>query len=211
MVRRGHFIVFEGADRSGKTTQAKRYADFLCTTKIPLASETPWRFPDRTTQIGKMIDSYLQSETDLDDRTLHLLFSANRWEKHTLLRQTLESGKTVIADRYAYSGVAYSTAKGLPLEWCKNSDDGLPAPDVVVYLDLSPEDSKKRRGYGSERYENLEMQTKVAKTFKALRTPKWKIVDADADEDTVFDRVLAAINQALDESSIADNKINTLW
>ena len=36
--------------------------------------------PDRTTPIGKMIDSYLRSQSDLDDRAIHLLFSANRWE-----------------------------------------------------------------------------------------------------------------------------------
>lgn len=35
---------------------------------------------DRTTPIGKMIDSYLQSKADMDDRAIHLLFSANRWE-----------------------------------------------------------------------------------------------------------------------------------
>lgn len=35
---------------------------------------------DRTTQIGKMIDAYLQSKADMDDRAIHLLFSANRWE-----------------------------------------------------------------------------------------------------------------------------------
>ena len=36
---------------------------------------------DRTTPIGKMIDSYLQSKTEMDDHSIHLLFSANRWEK----------------------------------------------------------------------------------------------------------------------------------
>lgn len=40
-----------------------------------------WNFPDRTTAIGQMINSYLASEADLDDGTIHLLFSANRWEK----------------------------------------------------------------------------------------------------------------------------------
>lgn len=40
-----------------------------------------WRFPDRTTATGLMIDSYLQSKTELDDAAVHLLFSANRWEK----------------------------------------------------------------------------------------------------------------------------------
>ena len=40
-----------------------------------------WRFPDRTTAIGKMIDAYLTSQAEIDDAAVHLLFSANRWEK----------------------------------------------------------------------------------------------------------------------------------
>ena len=39
-----------------------------------------WNFPDRSTQIGSMIDAYLRSSIELDDRAVHLLFSANRWE-----------------------------------------------------------------------------------------------------------------------------------
>ena len=40
-----------------------------------------WNFPDRTTAIGQMISAYLCSTAELDDATVHLLFSANRWEK----------------------------------------------------------------------------------------------------------------------------------
>lgn len=40
-----------------------------------------WKFPDRQTGTGRMIDSYLKSKTELDDAAVHLLFCANRWEK----------------------------------------------------------------------------------------------------------------------------------
>ncbi len=43
-------------------------------------------------------------------------------------------GTNIILDRYAYSGVAFTSAKGLDLEWCKNSDKGLPKPDIVFFL-----------------------------------------------------------------------------
>ena len=52
--------------------------------QAPSAAQTPaelWSFPDRTTAVGGMIDAYLSSKTDLDDAAIHLLFSANRWEK----------------------------------------------------------------------------------------------------------------------------------
>lgn len=84
---RGAFIVLEGLDRSGKTTQTSKLVDRIeklgkpCKLiKFPgtiLPGETDI---DRTTAIGKMIDAYLRSAEELDDRVIHLLFSANRWE-----------------------------------------------------------------------------------------------------------------------------------
>jgi dTMP kinase len=44
-----------------------------------------------------------------------------------------------ICDRYAYSGVAFSSAKGLSVDWCMNCDVGLPAPDCVIYFDMPVE------------------------------------------------------------------------
>lgn len=46
-----------------------------------------------------------------------------------------------ICDRYAYSGVAFTSSKGLDLDWCKACDRGLPAPDCVIYLDIPVEDA----------------------------------------------------------------------
>lgn len=40
-----------------------------------------WKFPDRQTAVGQMINAYLQGKTETDDAAVHLLFSANRWEK----------------------------------------------------------------------------------------------------------------------------------
>ena len=59
------------------------------------------RFPDRTTAIGQMINSYLQSSTEMDDRAIHLLFSANRWEAKANIEATLAAGTSIVCDRYA--------------------------------------------------------------------------------------------------------------
>ncbi|KAK9108418.1 hypothetical protein Syun_024429 [Stephania yunnanensis] len=107
---RGALIVFEGLDRS-----------------------------DRNTCVGQMISSYLANKSQLDDQTVHQLFSANRWEKRSLMESKLKSGTNLIVDRYSYSGVAFSSAKGLDIEWCKAPERGLLAPDLVVYLNISPE------------------------------------------------------------------------
>lgn len=82
LVMRGKFIVLEGLDRSGKTTQVAKLVERLDARlqKFPGELNAEFAKTDRTTSIGKMIDAYLQSKTDMDDRAIHLLFCANRWE-----------------------------------------------------------------------------------------------------------------------------------
>ena len=78
IVKRGTFIVFEGCDRSGKSTACKRLVDFL---NEKNEKAKLMRFPDRTTEVGSAINGYLKGQKELDDHVIHLLFSANRWEK----------------------------------------------------------------------------------------------------------------------------------
>jgi dTMP kinase len=80
------------------------------------------------------------------------------------LVSALLSGTTLVVDRYAFSGVAYSAAKGVPgmdVQWCQNPDIGLPAPDLVVYLRVNNAVAAARSGFGEERYEKAEFQDKV--------------------------------------------------
>lgn len=78
---RGALIVLEGLDRSGKTSQSSRLLSYL--EGVGHSAEL-WRFPDRSTSVGQMIAGYLSNKSQLDDRTIHLLFIANRWEKRCL-------------------------------------------------------------------------------------------------------------------------------
>ena len=55
--------------------------------------------PDRETAIGKMLNAYLTNAAEVDDRAIHLLFSANRWEKAAHIKRLLLSGVNVIVDR----------------------------------------------------------------------------------------------------------------
>ncbi len=203
--------MFEGADRSGKTTQTVRCVKALRALGHKVAEDCPWRFPDRSTKVGKLIDGYLKDNLELDDRVLHLLFSANRWEKAELIRKAIDRGETVIVDRYAFSGVAYSSAKGLDFEWCKQPDVGLPAPDKVIYLDLSFADASKRGDFGAERYEREILQRAVAKQFVSLRDDSWIVVDANANEDEVFDRVMREVNQVMGMGMGNCESIASLW
>lgn len=206
---RGTFIVFEGMDRTGKTTQTKGVTRALESSGLCLAPNLPWRFPDRSTAIGQTINNYLSGECTLSDQAVHLLFCANRWEKADEIERALQKGETVIVDRYAYSGVAYSMAKGMDQTWCREGDRGLPKPDVVVYLELAVDKARERGGWGEERYEKEEMQKKVGEAYTGMSGGnEWKVVDADGSEEQVFERVMDVVWDAVKRDK---GDIGRLW
>ncbi|KAG2147889.1 thymidylate kinase-domain-containing protein [Suillus bovinus] len=216
--KRGAFIVIEGLDRSGKSTQVSLLHDRLQNaqdggpTKVAML-----HFPIRTTAIGKMIDAYLHSESELDDRTIHLLFSANRWELASTITAHLAQGTTVLADRYAFSGIAFSARKGLPYEWCRAPDVGLPAPDLTLFLNISPEVAATRAGYGLERYEKEEVQKGVKQVFDKIGREmqedgggegKWVEIDAGKTKEEVAEEIWKAVEPL---ASGVQGSISTLW
>lgn len=75
--RKAVFIVLEGTDRVGKSTQAKLLADAL---SAIYGNETYLiRFPDRTTNIGASLSNYLSGKVEINPHAVHLLFTANRY------------------------------------------------------------------------------------------------------------------------------------
>lgn len=208
-MNRGAFILFEGIDHSGKTTQSSLLAHTLEAEGKPVAH---LRFPDRSTSIGTMIDKYLRSKPQEEnestrssrDRSIHLLFSANRWEVVPTIISLLESGTNVVLDRYAHSGVAYTAAKGYDLDWCKSPDRGLPIPDLVIYLKLRPEEASKRGSYGSERYETIEFQEKVSSAYELLKDSSWRIVDASQS----LEQIQSQVRELAD--SVVSNSVGVL-
>uniref|UniRef100_A0A8D8DIN6 Thymidylate kinase n=1 Tax=Culex pipiens TaxID=7175 RepID=A0A8D8DIN6_CULPI len=179
--KRGALIVLEGCDRAGKTTQCKRIVEHL--TQSGLKAKF-MNFPDRSTDCGKLINSYLTNKDNFTDEGIHLLFTLNRWEARKQMEQLLQDGTTLIVDRYSYSGVAFSSAKGLDMEWCKAPEAGLLKPDLVILLTLTAEALAKRGGFGEERYEVPEFQRRVMGKFAELRDDTyWRQIDADKGQD----------------------------
>ncbi|XP_071343318.1 thymidylate kinase [Trachinotus anak] len=177
--KRGALIVLEGVDKAGKTTQCKKLIQALQQSGRPTEM---MRFPDRTTTIGQLISAYLEKKSDLEDHTVHLLFSANRWELVPLMKKKLEQGTTLVVDRYAFSGVAFTSAKpGFSLDWCMQPDVGLPKPDLVMFLELCPAQAALRGQFGEERYESSVFQRTVQQKFEQLMkdpSVNWQVIDA---------------------------------
>ncbi len=209
--RRGAFIVFEGLDRSGKTTQSRKAVEFLEKWGTDVALVV---FPDRETDIGRTINDYLTTHANtgnLSDEAVHLLFSANRWEHVKMLRTLIDKGTTVIMDRYAYSGLAYSTAKGLEWDWCRAADAGLPKPDAVIYLDLPLSKQAERSGWGKERFEKSEFQENVARAYNAMRADNWRWVNADQDQTEVTSDVLKIVEDVQTRVDAFPKPLGKLW
>uniref|UniRef100_A0A1B6EDY3 dTMP kinase n=1 Tax=Clastoptera arizonana TaxID=38151 RepID=A0A1B6EDY3_9HEMI len=101
------------------------------------------------------------------------------------MTRLLNEGTTIVVDRYAFSGVAFSAAKsGMNYDWCKAPDEGLLKPDIVFLLSLCNKSARERAGFGEERYENSFFQSKVAPVFQRLKDSTWKEINA---EDSIED------------------------
>lgn len=209
---RGLFFVFEGLDRSGKSTQSK-----LLAKKLEMSGPVKWMcFPNRATAVGTLIDLYLRNMIELPDETVHLLFSANRWESVLSIVDDLNCGTSIICDRYAFSGVAYSASKGLDLSWCQTPDIGLPVPDGVFFLHVDESVGASRANFGDERYENSSMQSRVRNEFRqpSIRAGvEWHDVDGARDIQVIHEEICGAVEaiKTIDQENNLVKLIPRLW
>jgi len=193
--KRGLMIVFEGLDRCGKSTQSKKLKAFF---ESKSESAIIISFPDRSTDSGRILDAYLKNSKNLKLRAQHLLFSFNRWEKAEDILDSLNKGTNVILDRYAFSGVSYSVAKGESLEWSLFPDQGLPRPDIVFQLDTDTDHIKNRSNFGEERHDNVEFLIKVKKAYTHFHNfPYWKVIEASKDIEEIHGIIVNHIGDLL--------------
>ncbi|MCC6178545.1 MAG: dTMP kinase [Chloroflexi bacterium] len=190
----GKLIAIEGIDQAGKQTVCERLVDVLVSTGVPAEQ---LGFPDYTTPLGMEIARFLRGERSYPAETRQLLYAANRWERVADIRAWLARGRAVIVDRYIASGVAYGAAQGLDIEWMLAVERGLPPADVTLLLDIPPDVSLARKTTARDAYEaRTDLLTRARAAYHRLAAaPAWHIVDAAADRDTVWSRVLAALDE----------------
>jgi dTMP kinase len=186
----GHFIAFEGGEGSGKSTQARRLAERL-------GRRALLTFEPGDSTLGAEVRRLLLDSPDLDitDRAEALLMAADR-AQHVVevIQPALETGRTVITDRFAGSSVAYQ-GYGRQLDaseveqLSRWATDGL-WPDLVVLLEVSPVDAERRLARAKDRVESAgdAFHGRVHDGFlvQAMADPdRWAIVDGTASEDEV--------------------------
>jgi dTMP kinase len=184
------FIVFEGIDASGTTTQALMLAEALQGRGIDAVRT---KEPCYGTPIGDMIGEYLAKRKEFSPHTLALLFAADRLEHTAVIREWLAAGKTVVSDRYLHSNMAYQGAHGIDVQWIRALERFAISPDLVVFLRISPEHAARRRLDKDRNEENLAYQAKVADAYEKIREEGWLVMDATLSKETIHEGVMKRI------------------
>lgn len=202
-MNKGRFIVFEGIDGSGKTTQARMLAKYLESQgrEVYLTAE-PTTLPTgralREALSGKVSKSECQMAVMfVDDRIAHNI------DPNDGIRALTERGVDVISDRYYYSSLAYQ-GQATDYEWVKKMNMDCPEiskPDLCIYVDLLPEQSLERISKGRESveiYENLQTLTKVREQFLSViddlkDSDNICVIDGYRAPEQVFEDVVRAV------------------
>ena len=170
---RGLFIVFEGIDGSGKTTQVKMLSAALeAMGRKTFITAEPTTFPT-----GKALREALSGRVKKSECEMAVMFVQDRIAHNITAEEgieaLLEAGVDVICDRYYYSSLAYQ-GQATDYQWVKTMNIDCPEirrPDACIYIDLLPEQSLERISKGRdsvEIYENVETLTKVRNQFLAV-------------------------------------------
>jgi dTMP kinase len=198
-VNRGAFIVLEGLDGTGKSTQLARLAKRLAATgREVVTTREPYDCPP-----GRKIRELAQRHAPVAPaEELALFVAQRRIHVRELVAPALARGALVLSDRYFLSTVAYQGARGLdPAQLLAESEAEFPLPDLALLLVLSPAAGLARvaaRGAPVEpAFEHADFLARVAAVFAALDRPYLERVDAAGSEAEVEARLAAAIRRRL--------------
>jgi dTMP kinase len=162
MVKKGIFIVFEGPDGSGQSTQTELLENWFKKRKVKVfVTKEP-----TNSLIGGIIRSILKREWEVTMRTLQLLFSADR--AHHLNRVIipyLNKGINVISDRYILSTLAFGSPQE-SLDWLKQINSSFPEPDLTFILDVPGQVCAERIAKSRFGFEIFETSDKLERTRK---------------------------------------------
>ena len=167
---KGKFIVFEGIDGSGKSTQLKLLASRLTGMGVEICST----FEPSDGPIGRLIRKMLSGKMSSDQRTIASLFAADRVdhlvnETNGILNE-IDQGRIVLCDRYYFSSYAYQ-AQFIDMDWVIHANSlnaQMLRPDIVVFIDVAPDTCFKRiqkRGGPLEMYEKIDIMKRVRANY----------------------------------------------
>ncbi len=198
---RGRFLVFDGPDGSGKTTQFHRFCHVASDAGLPVVEV---REPGGTA-VGEQVRQILldPANEDMDLRCEMLLYMASRAQLvNQKIAPALAAGQLVVADRFISSTLAYQgTAGGLnpaDIEAVAAVAVGRCQPDLVLVFDVDQATAAARLSPLLDRIEQrgADFHARVRRGYldqARQHIDRYRVIDATADADTVFDRLLTAV------------------
>lgn len=200
----GRFIVFEGIDGCGKSTQIAR----LRQTLVEMGREVFLTAEPTDSPIGKQLRAALSGKEPRTPCEMAALFVLDRIGHNQApagIGAMLATGADVLCDRYYYSSLAYQGSL-CDYGWVREMNLACPEirrPDLCIFLDLAPEESLARigaRGNAKEIYENTASLRLFRETFLRVFADlpdRVAIVDASGTPEEVAARVTAAVREIL--------------
>ncbi len=194
---KGKFIVFEGIDGSGQSTQIELLKKYLSKKHDCVLTKEP-----TNNLLGGIIRAALRREWKTDLRTLQLLFSADRCHHlEFFIKPALEKGKWVLSDRYFLSTIAYGALE-LEWDWLKNLSSKFLVPDIIFILDVPEEVSLKRidksrasREFFEEKEKLRKVRSNYMKIFEEMKH-EWNIfiIDGTKTIEQIHDEIKSIVD-----------------
>jgi dTMP kinase len=157
---KGKFVVIEGLDLSGKSTQVGLLEKILRKRGVDVIST---REHTRDGLVGQLIEKIVNRQGKLPPIALQLLFVADRLDHlERVVLPAIKAGKIVICDRYYWSTIAYGSLVA-DRDWLLEVHKYCPEPDLTIYLDIDPEKAIQRLSARGEKATIFEKQDKMKK------------------------------------------------
>jgi len=191
----GKFIVFEGLDGSGSSTQVSLLADYFTHYKIKfLLTKEP-----TNNIIGGLIKGQLTKDWQTSIECLQLLFAADR--AHHLEKQiipALKQGVHVISDRYYLSTIAFGTVGSLEEEWLYTLNQNFLEPDLIILLKVAPKVCISRMKATRFKMELFEEEKKLTQIWQAYERAAQKnnnvfLVDGEKRPEAIISKILVQV------------------
>ncbi len=191
------FIVFEGLDGSGQSTQAKLLENYLKKKKFPVVLT---KEPTLDSQAGRKIKEILDEKEKIGPDKLQKLFTRDRQEHlKNLIIPALKKRKMVISDRYFFSSFAFGSID-LDLKWLIGLNKKFLMPDITFILGVRPKiciERIKNRGKKITLFEKLKKLEKVWENYKTFpkKFPNVYMVNGEKTQSMVFEQVKKILDE----------------
>ncbi len=188
--KKGSFIVFEGLDGSGTTTQAKLLTEYLKSRnyKVELTSEPS------NNLIGGLIRGVLTRQWKLSQKGLQLLFAADRAHHlESFVLPALKKKQVIISTRYFFSSLAFGSLD-LDEKWLAEINKNFLIPDITFFVDTRPAECLRRIAKTRIRREFFERRKKLEKVRKnyhklVKKYPKFHKIDGNKGIREIFEEI----------------------